>query len=242
LEGVIGSFNTRPFNGKIRTILLYFNNICCAISMCAQVTEQTFTLQCVNEVNKIIRYLKKTQYVQLRYPALDSRSLRLLVYADASFNNREGNRSQLGYPVLLSDATGRFSIITYKSDKSKRVTRSSFAGECFAFADGFDRGPILKHELERMTGNCIPLMLFTDSKTLFDVITRARYTTETRLMIDISASREAFNERLISNIGLIKSEFNPADSLTKIGSNGAMLTLLRSGKIEHPIEQIIIDK
>jgi hypothetical protein len=25
LEGVIGSFNTRPFNGKIRTILLYFN-------------------------------------------------------------------------------------------------------------------------------------------------------------------------------------------------------------------------
>jgi hypothetical protein len=26
LEGVIGSFNTRPFNGKIRTNLLYFNN------------------------------------------------------------------------------------------------------------------------------------------------------------------------------------------------------------------------
>jgi hypothetical protein len=25
LEGVFGSFNTRPFNGKIRTILLYFN-------------------------------------------------------------------------------------------------------------------------------------------------------------------------------------------------------------------------
>jgi hypothetical protein len=137
-------------------------DICCAISMCAQVPEQTFTRQCVNEVNKIPRYLNRTQDVQLRYPALDSGSLRLLIYADASFNNREGNRSQLGYLVLLADVTGRFSVIAYKSYKSKRVTRSSMAGECFAFADGFDRGVTLKHELERMTGCCIPLMLFTD--------------------------------------------------------------------------------
>jgi hypothetical protein len=66
-------------------------DICCAISMCAQVTEQAFTRQSVNEVNKITRYLKRTPDVQLRYPALDSGSLRLLIYADASFNNREDN-------------------------------------------------------------------------------------------------------------------------------------------------------
>jgi hypothetical protein len=116
------------------------------------------------------------------------------------------------------------------------------AGECFAFADGFDRGVTLQHELEWMTGCCIPLMLFTDSKSLFDVLTRARYTTETRLVIDSSASREAFNERFISNIDLIKSEVDSADSPTKLESNRALLTLLRSGKIDHPIEKMIIDK
>jgi hypothetical protein len=66
--------------------------------------------------------------------------------------------------------------------------------------------------------------------------------TETRLVIDSSASREAFNERFISNIDLIKSEVNPADSPTKLESNRALLTLLRSGKIDHPIEKMIIDK
>jgi hypothetical protein len=53
----------------------------------------------------------------------------------------------------------------------------------------------------------------TDSKFLFAVITNNRYTTEKRLMTDIAAVREAYNNRIISNNGLICSDDNAADAM-----------------------------
>jgi len=83
--------------------------------------------------------------------------------------------------------------------------------------------------------------MLTDSIQLFDVITRSRYTAEKRLMVDISAVREAYLEKTISNIALIKSEHNPADSLTKIGGNDAFEKLLATNTISHPVEQYVIE-
>lgn len=40
----------------------------------------------------------------------------------------------------------------------------------------------------------ITIPMFTDNKFLFDFLTRSRYTTERRLIVDISASREAYKE------------------------------------------------
>ncbi len=57
--------------------------------------------------------------------------------------------------------------------------------------------------------------MFTDSKHLFDVITTGSYTTEKRLMVEIKATREAYNKNEISNVGWVPGTFNPADELTK---------------------------
>jgi hypothetical protein len=61
-------------------------------------------------------------------------------------------------------------------------------------------------------------------------------------MVDIAAAREAYNERTMTNIGLIRSEYNPADGLTKTAPNDALLNLLKSNKIDHPIEQFVVEK
>jgi len=60
-------------------------------------------------------------------------------------------------------------------------------------------------------------------------------------MIDIAAARQAYNEKEINNIALIKSEFNPADGLTKLACNEALKQLLETHKISHPVEQYVIE-
>lgn len=61
-------------------------------------------------------------------------------------------------------------------------------------------------------------------------------------MVDINAVREAYLNKIISNVALIKTQYNIADSLTKIGSNQALIRLLMTHRIEHPIEQYVIER
>ena len=94
--------------------------------------------------------------------------------------------------------------------------------------------------MERMLGENIPMIMLTDSKQLFDILVRAKRTAERRLMVDISAAREAYNDEVISNIALIRSEFNLADALTNIGGNDALDKFLQTFTLNHPVEQYII--
>ena len=52
------------------------------------------------------------------------------------------------------------------------------AAEISAFADAFDAAYAIKFDLEKVLNKTIPLLMFIDSKALFDVITRSKYTTE----------------------------------------------------------------
>ena len=215
-------------------------DIACAVSM-AQATEKTFGHESIKLVNKIIKHLQNTISIRMKYPKLDPISLHLTVYSDDSFNSNNDNSSQLGYIIVLMDKHHRGSILHFSSHKSRRVTRSSIAAENLAFVDGFGNAFILRHDLQRMLGRKILLLMLTDSKALFDVITGSDYTTEKRLMVDLAAIREAYNDRTISIIGLIRSEHNPAAGLTKTGPNAAWQKLLQTNKLQHPIEQYVID-
>lgn len=142
--------------------------------------------------------------------------------------------------TLLSDETGKCHILHYSSRKSKRVVRLIMGGEVHAFADGFDRSFTMKKDLEMLLGMPIPLYCFTDSKELFDSVTKGQQTTEKRLMIDIIAARESYKSKGITQIGLIGSATNPADGLSKVNDNGSLLDLMDSGVDKCPVEQWII--
>lgn len=126
--------------------------------------------------------------------------------------------------------TLQFSLPTYW-----RITRSSIAGETLALADAFDNLFMVKYELQRMLGNDVPLLMLTDSKISFDIITRNRYTTETRLMIDVAVLRQAYNSGHIANNWLIKQDYNATDALIKVGPNTALNPLLFRGFVQHPV-------
>jgi hypothetical protein len=164
----------------------------------------------------------------------------MLVYTDASQANNEDLSSQVGYIIILTDHSKQASIVHYHSHKSQHITRSSMAGEMLAFENGFDNAFILRHDLENMLGQPVPLVMYADLQALFNVLTRSKTTTEGRLMVDVAAARQAYHNSIISNIGLIKSCYNPADGLTKVGCNPALAHLLRTHSIDHPVEQYVL--
>lgn len=217
-------------------------DLCAAINRAAQVSAKTFAKRHVQELNKAIKYARSTEDLVLSYRPLDRSTLHLRVYADASFASNDDNSSQLGFIILLCDAADRCHVLAYSSKKSRRVVRSIMAGEVYAFANAFDEAFIVKHDLERLYKQHVPMTMLTDSKQLFDVITRASHTTEKRLMIDIAAAREAYNRNEISNVGLVKSANNLADGLTKPGVCQSLDDVLRTSVDRNPVEQWIIRK
>ncbi len=82
--------------------------------------------------------------------------------------------------------------------------------------------------------------MLTDGKSLFDVIVKSAKTAERRLMIDVAACREAFDRHEIADIGLIRSEYNLADCMTKIMLPKQLMKVTSTGYLSHPIEQWVI--
>jgi hypothetical protein len=217
-------------------------DIACAVSFAQQFTEETYGSDTIKSFKRIFVHLRRTLDVALLFPVLDSHSLRVVAYADASFHNCNDNASQLENVIVLSDDSDTCAIVHFSSHKSKRVTGSTMAAKTLVFVDAFDNAFIIRHELTGMLSKDVPLLMMTESKALFDVITRARYTPEITLMVDVAAAREAYNDRSMVNIGLIRSRHNPADGLTKVAPNDAFLSLLMSSKVDHPIEQFVVEK
>jgi hypothetical protein len=71
------------------------------------------------------------------------------------------------------------------------VTRSVLGAKLYAIAHGFDIGTTLKATIDAILPDStpIPLVLCTDSKSLYDYIVKLGTTQEKRLMIDVMSLR-----------------------------------------------------
>ena len=113
-------------------------------------------------------------------------------------------------------------------------------GEVYAFADSFDYGFLLRHDLEGIIGQQIPFSMFPDSESLINVIVKSTTTTEKRLMINVKAARKAYDRAEISDVGWICSENNLADGLTKAKRCDILERVLETGPCDVQAKQWIV--
>lgn len=173
--------------------------------------------------------------------------LHIAVFVDAAFANNRDLSSQLGFIVALMDSQGAANIIHYSSQKSKRITRSALSAELYAMMTGFDTTAALKVLLDQLEVNggaaakrypvaanpndppnsAVPMVIYTDSRSLYDGLVSLNTTTEKRLLIDLHLLRQAYERREIAEVRWIPTEQNPADALTKEKPTPAMSQLLQ---------------
>lgn len=87
-------------------------------------------------------------------------------------------------------------------------TLSAYPLSAASFSEAADAAYALKMEMERLLSKVVPLKALTDSKQLFDSVINATRTKDRRLMIDLKACKEMYQRKEISDLGLVKSEFN----------------------------------
>ena len=214
-------------------------DVCATANILSQVTPSTFDEMHVKKLNAMIRHIHSTRDLSLRHSPLDENSLHVVGFADSSFSNNQDLSSQLGIIVVLTDATGTANVLHYNSYKSKRVVRSVLGGETYAFADVFDVAYSIRHDLRKILQKDVKLTLLTDSMSLFKVIINSSVTTEKRLMIDISAVREAYERSDIDFIGWISSKNNIANGLTKLGVCATLVEFLETHVLDQEIRTVI---
>ncbi|RAL62926.1 hypothetical protein DID88_004767 [Monilinia fructigena] len=81
----------------------------------------------ITALNKRIKWQKENSSRGLNYVPLDLDSLKIVVFADASFANNKDYSSQIGYVVVMMDKHDNANIIHWSSIKCKRITRSVLA-------------------------------------------------------------------------------------------------------------------
>lgn len=190
------------------------------------------TRESAKALNKYISKAKNSPNRGLYFVPLDDASLRLMVFADASFATNADLSSQLGFVICLADKFNKANVLHYTSVKSKRVTRSVLAAELFAAVAAFDYSSTLRGTINEVFGRIIPLVLFTDSKSLYDCLVGINSTTEKRLLIDLCMLRQSYELREITEVVWIPSHQNPADGMTKDNACCALEKLICSNELD----------
>jgi hypothetical protein len=199
------------------------------LSFAAQVINPT--KDDTKSLNKRLSWQIKNSNRGLKFVKLDVDALRLLVFTDASFANNKDLSSQIGYVLVLADTT-KANIVHWSLVKCKRVTRSVLASELYGMAHGYDIGAAIKSTVDKVLQTNLPLVLCTDSKSLYDCLVRLGTTAEKRLMVDVMCLRQAYERRQITEVKWIDGEANPADAMTKGKPCVALQRLIDTNQID----------
>ena len=197
------------------------------------------TKQDFKDLNNTVRHIQNHP-LSLRFPKLDTSSVRICGFSDAAFANNRDLTSQLGMVILLCDKQSNCALIHYSSWKCSRVTRSVLAAETYAFAACFDFAYALQKDLHHILGFRSPIIMYTDSMSLFDTITRLTNLTEKRLLIDVTVLRESYSKAEIANIAHVSSQKNLADCLIKKVRSKELEKVMLLGKFDVVVNKWII--
>ena len=207
------------------------------------------------KLNSRLEWQMKNLHQGLRFVPIDLSTAKLMVFTDGSFANNQDLSSQLGYILTIVNETPideSFEIygnlIHWSSTKCKRVTRSVLTSEIYGMVSGFNLGLAITTTLKIVTKRLglpeIPLIICTDSYSLYECLVKLGTTKEKRLMIDIMALRQSYQRREITEIRWINGKDNPVDAMTKSSPNCALkdfidnnkLTIRMEGFVERPQE------
>lgn len=183
----------------------------------------------------------------IRYIPIELCKAKLFVFVDGSFANNKDFSSQIGYEIILANqttGTEEFDIsgnlIHYSSTKSKRVIRSVLASEIYGMVGGVDMALAINSTINMITDQLnfpkVPIIVCTDSYSLYECLVKLGTTKEKRLMIDIMALRQSYERRELAEIRWIKGQDNPADAMTKSNPNKSLEKFLDTNHLRIRVE------
>src|SRR6266705_2275463 len=105
-------------------------------------------------------------------------------------------------------------------------------------AHGFDTGVIIKAIIEKILQlKRLPIILCTDSKSLYDCLVKLGTIQEKQLMVDLMCLRQLYKRREIAKIKWIDGGSNPADAITKSKPCQALKDLIDTNTVKLQVTE-----
>jgi hypothetical protein len=104
---------------------------------------------------------------------------------------------------------------------------------------GFDIGALVKSTIDKVLEIDLPLVLYTNSKSLYKCLVKLGTTQEKRLIIDIICLRQAYERKEIAEVKWIKGDLNPANAMTKSNtkSSNALKRLIDTNTLQLEVKE-----
>jgi hypothetical protein len=83
----------------------------------------------------------------------------------------------------------------------------------------------------------IPIIICTDSFLLYEYFIKLGTTKKKRLMIDIMAIRQAYEQKNVFEIRWINDQNNPANAITKAKPNRALSNLIDTNRLRLKVQK-----
>ena len=164
-------------------------------------------------VNKMVTKLRNDPEIRMVYKPIDLKTMKLVVYSDSAYGNLPRHGSQCGYIIFLTDEDEiNSNPIAWKSVKIERVCQSALAAEGLGMVKAIDHAAFIMETIQKMLKReeKIPIVCFTDNKSLFEVLQKTKDHEEKRLVCALAPIRYAIerNEIVVRRIASKEREKN----------------------------------
>jgi hypothetical protein len=170
---------------------------------------------------------------------MDKDDIQIVTFSDASLGNLPNKQhSGRGFLVFLTNGE-TYNILSWSSNKIKRVVHSVFGAETLACVDATAEAQFVRQLISEILYRdarklIIPITAFVDSRQLSDQVKSTSPCQDRRVRLDISELREEVSLGLIKSINWVPTAAMLADGLTKKGACCKNLCdTLGSGRIDN---------
>ena len=194
---------------------------------------QCSTVKTVKETNRIIKRAKSRNDVLRFVPLGPISKLHIKVYTDASFGNRDQQtKSTSGRVVMIeNEASHGVNVLSWKTKKISRVCRSVKGAETRALEDGLDEAinasriimEIYLGQINLKKPAQLPVLGFTDSKSLWDSLHSTRQCEEKLLRNSVAGMKELMQHGEVTDVIWVPTDKQIADCMTKKGKKADSL-------------------
>ena len=152
-------------------------------------------------------------------------------------NQKDKIRSTAGRVILIeNNKTGKVSLASWKTKKIGRVCRSVKSAETRALEEAVDDGvniarlisEIYAGRINLKEPDQIPVIAFTDSKSLWESLHNTRQCEEKLLRNSIAGLKELINLKMMIDVLLVPTSMQLADCMTKHAQNSDWLLKVAS--------------
>ena len=173
-----------------------------------------------NRADKVLRNILRDNIIIKFSKNLNLNKIFLDGYSDASFANLNGNGSQSGFIIFITDGIVR-SPLLWQSHRIKRVVRSTLAAETMALIECVEASIYLAYVINEILWNDkhkIQIRCSVDNKSLVDSLISQKLTDDRHLRINMASLNDLILKEKI-NIQWIQSADQLANCLTKCGAS-----------------------